>query len=197
MADLGTRTIPSFFVAYLHFRERAIAQGSLTGIRWNWDQLKPSLALPGGPEGKPFYRPFLETARGSSNWMNGNLSGSWAPRSTRSGQPARKVILFRDGSPRGEVELREEHVRLALEHLLSGRPVPAVSWAVWWLRDFGFTPVTPAQLQPHLVVSTFRDMFRFYEDGTAAHDFSTLFEEIPDDLPQQEWFEPGPEEFQS
>jgi len=194
MADLGTRTIPSFFLAYLHFRERAITQGSLTGIHWNWDMLRPSLSLPGGPPGKPYYRPFLETARGSSNWMNSNLSGSWAPRSTRSGQPARRVILFRDDSPRGEVELRENHVDLAFMHLLGGAPVPAFSWAIWWLRDYAFT-ATSAEEQPHLVVHAFREMFRFNEEGEAANDFEMLFD-IPNALPRQEWFEPGPEELQ-
>lgn len=192
MADLGTRTIPSFFVAYLHYRERAITQSSLTGIRWNWDMLKPSLTLPGGPSDKPFYRPFLETSRGSSNWMNSNLSGSWAPRSTRSGQPARRVIQFSDDSPRGEVQLREDHVRLAAEHLLGGKRVPAISWAVWWLRDYGFSPV-PAERQHALVVHAFREMFRFYEPGPAANDFATLFD-MPATVQLQDWFEPGPQE---
>jgi len=194
MADLGTRTVPSFFIAYLHFRERAIAQGSLTGIHWNWDMVRPSLSLPGGPPGKPYYRPFLETGRGSSNWMNSNLAGSWNPSSTRSGQPARKVI--QGDSPRGEAELRENHVQLAWEHLLGGNRVPAVSWAIWWLRDHAFTHVSVEQ-QPYLVVEAFREMFRFHRHGQETRDFAMLFD-LPDAdaLPRQEWFEPGPEELQ-
>lgn len=193
MAHLGSRTMPSFFIAYLHFRERSIATGGLTGLRWDWDMLKPSLALPGGPEGKPFYRPFLETSRGASNWMNYNLSGSWSPRSTRSGGPAREVISFHDDDPRAQVTLRQGHVQLALEHLLGGHPVPAVSWAVWWLRDYGFAP-TPAAQQPYLVVEAFRAMFRF--TGEDSDDFGTLFD-VPEVLPHQDWFEPGPKEHRS
>lgn len=192
MADLGTRTIPSFFIAYLHYRERAIAQDSLTGIKWDWDKLRPSLALPGGPAKKPFYIPFQEPGRGSSNWMNPNAAGSWSPRSTRSGGAARKVILITDESPRGEVQLREDHVRLAAEHLLGDSRVPAISWAVWWLRDYGFTPI-PAERQHALVVHAFREMFRFYESGAAANDFATLFD-MPATVQLQDWFEPGPQE---
>jgi hypothetical protein len=189
MGELARRSIHSYFIAYLHLRELAMAQGSLTNLRPQWSSLAPSLAISGGPPDKPYFLPFGSPQRGSSHWMNENLAGSWAPSSTREGQPPRRVIQAAQG--RGLVNLREGHVQLALEHLLGGEPVSAISWAVWWLRDYGFTQ-TPPERQPFLVVHAFREMFRFYEEGEAANDFSELFVMEPR-LRLSDWFEPGPE----
>jgi hypothetical protein len=86
-------------------------------------------------------------------------------------------------------DLRENHEALALEHLLMGVPLPAVSVAAYLYRDYSFN----ATVEPtgSDLVNVFRDDFGFPSDSIGDAAFDTLFttQTTPElDPPFEEWF---------
>jgi hypothetical protein len=163
------RDIHQFFVAYLHLRRLAGRLGRITDLEPNWAQLGTLLEVPGGPEGKPYLRPFWKGARDAhQEWLNRNLAGSFSPSSLR-GVPAR--VVETDAS--GRYSLREDHWRLAREHLLFERPVPVLSLAAFLFRDFGLR--SDHKPGPEDLISLFRVQYSYTpnDDAEFAHLFDT------------------------
>lgn len=179
---LTQQRIQNFFPAYLHLRAVAIETGSAVDIPARWSSLIELLDVPGGPPGKPYYRPMLHRA-GTSPWLNSNLAGSYAPSSLRD-QPRRVVT-----SSGHLYSLREGHVELAREHLLYGEPVSAVALALFFYRNRGFYgPNLTATVPVRLLRSELQ-----FEDPHSG-DFDRLFTMEADTSPAEpfERFGHGP-----
>ncbi len=183
--ELQSQPIHPFFLAYLHLRQRAAEQGSTEEIQPQWEQIGQYLRVPGGPPGKPYYRPFVST-KGSDParfWLNQNLAGSYAPSSLRS--LPRKVV----GIEGNHFSLLPNHAQAAKEHLLKEIRVSAVALAAYFYRDFGFT-VADREPTPADLVEVLRQDFLF---GSGEPDFAALFVTlVPAGVAV--WFEPLTEE---
>jgi hypothetical protein len=125
--------IHPIFPAYLHLRQQSARQGSLTAIRPTWTELGDLLRVPGGPVGKPHYRPFWNRrSEAGQAWLGPNLAGSYSPSSLRTTKPARVL----DTNPDGSYVLRDRHWELAGENLTDGERVPALALASYLLRNY-------------------------------------------------------------
>lgn len=186
--ELRAAKIHTFFPAYLELRRTAHLVGSGTGLHPNWSNLEQFLQVPGGPPGKPNFRPFWHTYRPEAqDWMNANIAGSYAPSSIR--KVPLNVVTTEDSS----YSLRENHATLALEHLLGGERAPAVALATFYYRNYGFT-TDGRGLGPSELIATFREDFGF-SPSADTDDFEILFSAaIPD---RTDWFEPWPAESQT
>ena len=135
---LQSRPIHPFFPAYLHLRQQSVLQKTTTEIRPNWNSLGEFLEIPGGPVGKPYFRPFWVGRRDAGQeWLNRNLAGSYAPSSIRS-TPRKVIEINGDGTFR----LRDKHWELALTHLAGNQRVPVVALAGFFSRNFEFIATT-------------------------------------------------------
>lgn len=177
------RRIHPFFPAYLHLRQQAALQGTLTSIRPAWSDLGELLDVPGGPYGRPYFRPFWDQRReGGQEWLNPNLAGSYSPSSIRA--VPRKVIDVNDD---GTFVLKESHWELARLHLAAGQQVPALALAGFFFRNDGFAtnPATPPPTADDLVLE-FRRTFGYTsaEDDEFNHLFTTDWPGTP-----PPWFE--------
>jgi hypothetical protein len=180
IAELKRSKVHPFFLAYLHLRKHASEQGTDTGISADWDELGEYLAVPGGPPGKPYYRPVWNgnVNNVSRYWLNPNIAGSYAPSSLR-GVP-RKVIDT-NGS---QFILRPNHTQRALTHLLYNGTISSLAFAAFFYRDHGFAAddlPEPADLEMVL-----RRDLRFADDDD---DFKLLFHTvIPGSSTVKQWF---------
>lgn len=177
---LRGQRIHEHFPAYLHLRQRAIADGTFTDIKPTWRDVKDLLSVPGGPPTKPHYRPFSSrhVQDPSVYWYNPNLAGSYAPKSIRS--TSRFMLNSADA-----YVLPEDHAQQALTVLLRGNRVPAWALAAFYLRNYGF-PVAGGS-DAEALVRAFRQRFLFNDDHT---DFDTLFDDGVPATPDGAWFEP-------
>lgn len=179
--QLQSRKVHTFFPAYLEIRRTAVEAGSVTGIHPNWSNLEQYFQIPGGPPGKPNFRPFWHGNRKEGqDWMNANIAGSYAPSSIR------KVplnVVETDGSG---YALKAGHAQLAREYLLYEQALPVLPLAAFYYRDFGFTTDGPS-LPPRSLIDVFLKDFGFDSD-IYWRDFEALFSTgIPD---RTDWFEP-------
>lgn len=175
----GQRVHP-FFLAYLHLRQVAQEQGTLSDIQPEWDQLAEHLAVPGGPPGKPYYRPIWnsQTDDPGRYWLNPNLAGSYAPSSLRN---VPYKIVETSGST---FSLKSGHAQLALDNLLYGQQLSAVAFAVFYYRDFGLV-TSGGSPSPLDLAGVFARDFRF---DPSDQDFDTLFiTDVPEGITS--WFE--------
>jgi hypothetical protein len=183
---LRKQRIHPYFPAYLHLRQRAAAEESLTNLHPSWDDLSPFLQVRGAPSRKPHFRPFTQNAGGGGDeWLNPNLAGSYAPSSLRVGQAPLRVVEF--GSDRGTFSLRPNHWQLAREHLLNDERIPLAALAGFMLRDFGFEmddDLPPAY--PELEAA-FAETFG-YTDSSADTELDYLYDREP--ITDAWWFEP-------
>jgi hypothetical protein len=190
IAELNSRSIHPFFPAYLHLRQQSAVQGTTDAIRPNWNELGELLEVPGGPYGKPFYRPFWSgPSNAGQEWLNRNLAGSYAPSSIRT-VPRKVIDINSDGSFR----LLERHWDLALEYLANGVKLPVVALAGFFFRDFGFLaaePPGPADLVQEFF-GTFgyelrpntEEMEHLYSDGWIGNEDLAWFEFDPSEQSQ-------------
>lgn len=180
--ELIARRAHPFFPAYLLLRRTAAEQESTTDIHPRWDDLEQFLRVPGGPPGKPNFRPFWhQRSSAGQHWLNVNLAGSYAPSSIRE-VPRRVIDLAEDGS----FSLKGRHWELARENLLYGEYMPVIPLAAFLFRDFGFTTDGPA-IGPFELIDVFRSAFGYRMDDDDAefdHLYSGAFPERTD------WFEP-------
>jgi len=139
------------------------------------------LRVPGGPPGKPNFRPFWNQTRDAGqDWLNANLAGSYAPSSLRS--LPRRVVDIGDGG----FSLKEDHWQLARQHLLYDDRVPAVALCAFLYRDFGFTTdgISPA---PAALIDIFRMDFGYRLDSDDI-EFEHLYDaNVP---AREDWFVP-------
>jgi hypothetical protein len=185
LADLRNRKVHTFFIAYLHLRERAAATGGTTAVP-DWRLLRELLLVEGGPPGKPLYRPMWhENIRDPGRyWLKDHLTGSYSPSSVRQG-PASDVVIGQGRNRDARFTLREGHAALARTHLLYGERLPALSLGAFLLRDYGFlSAVTP---DINAVIDGLASLFRFTPGDP---DFDELFTDaVPDDFTEP-YFEP-------
>jgi hypothetical protein len=176
----GTKVHP-FFLAYLHLRKRSAEEGSDV-VSAQWDELGELMRVPGGPPGKPYYRPFWHGNVDDPGryWLNRNIAGSYAPSSLRN-VPLKIVEIV--GS---EFRLRPHHAQLARQHLLLDQPLSAIALAAFFYRNFAFTVQPPAAPSPFDLPEVFREDFHFASQDD--EEYAVLFDEgIP---PEMDWFEP-------
>lgn len=168
---LTQQKIHAFFSAYLHLRAVALEVGSTHDIPARWADLSPLLEVPGGPAGKPYYRPMLHRLN-TSPWLNPNLAGSYAPSSIR--DSVRKVV-----SPaNGHYSLLDGHVDLASEYLLFNDRLSAPALSVFFYRNRGFyEPNLTIDDPVKLLLSEFR------LDQPDMSDFLRLFSHQSPEIP--------------
>lgn len=178
--QLRSAKVHTFFPAYLEIRRTAADSGSDTDLHPSWANLEQFLQMPGGPPGKPNFRPFWHGAwKEGQDWMNANIAGSYATSSIR------KVPLSVVDAQGSAYALKKDHARLALQHLLFGEPLQVVPLATFYYRDFGFTTDGPS-IGPLDLITVFREDFGYTSADNA--EFSILFAEaIPE---RTDWFEP-------
>ena len=185
IAMLRKQRVHPYFPAYLHLRQRAAAEGSLTDLHPEWKaELSPFLQIRDAPAKKPHFRPFTENAGGGDDeWLNPNLAGSYAPSSLR----PTPLQLVEIGPSHGSFSLRPKHWELAREHLLHGERLPLIALAGFMLRDFGFESddgFPPANEDLELAfVETFG-----YNDASGATELDYLYDREP--IATSFWFEP-------
>lgn len=158
------------FPVYLHLRRRAAVLRRWTDLQPDfWDEPASWLGVPGGPPGKPNFRPF--TSRGSgelSYWMGGNLAGSYQQSSLRG-----LKNLYIDTGGTGEWRLPtlasgEPDAEQVSRRLLRGQPIPAWAVAAYLYRNRAFTAADPvddpreAPSWPNLL-NVFQRQFRWTE----------------------------------
>lgn len=176
--ELKGAKIHPFFLAYLHLCRQSFDMNTRSMIAPHWDELAEVLRVPGGPPGKPYYRPFWngnvdDPAR---YWLNPNIAGSYAPSSLRA---LPRNVVDTSGS---EFALKAGHPQLALRHLLYDEPVSALALASFFYRNYGFTTPGP-EMNPADLAEVLRADYRF-----AEQDFTVLFSSaIPQDM---DWFAP-------
>jgi len=178
---VGQRIHP-FFPAYLILHRAAAERESPVDLHPRWEELEQFLHVPGGPPGKPNFRPFWhQSSSAGQHWLNANLAGSYAPSSIR--ELPRRVIDLEEG---GGFSLKDNHWELAREHLLYDERAPAIPLAAFLYRDFGFTTDGPA-ISPHDLIAIFRRDFGYRPDSDDV-EFSHLYNQaIPERV---DWFEP-------
>lgn len=182
IATLRAAKVHPFFLAYLHLRKRAADEGNPV-IAPHWDELGELLRVPGGPPGKPYYRPFWNGTVDDPGryWLNRNIAGSYAPSSLRN-VPTRVIETV--GS---EFSLKPSHAALARQHLLYDQPLPAIAVAAFFYRNYGFHSPPPHTPSPFDLVLILRDDFQLEDDA----EFSQLFHDGLEIDPGQvePWFE--------
>lgn len=190
---LQGQQVHPFFIAYLHLRAIARVQQRTDGLTPAWGALRPHLNMPGGPPGKPYYRPLHHRVNDPNNyWMNRNLAGSFAPRSLREGAVA-KVVTVDDG----RFTLHANHAHLAREHLLFGAQIPTVAFAAFWYRDYAIeSDAEPASALRALVANDFAlpgtrgdlaEIFSGSDDNTPLGVDVPLFEDADVDRRSLSW----------
>jgi hypothetical protein len=156
---LTSRRVHPFFIAYLQIRATGVETGNMSQIRPQWARLGKYLEVPGGPPGKPYYRPFLDRVHDPTRyWMNQNLAGSWAPSSLREGQPPLEVV---DRVGQG-YSLKDNHARLAWHHLLFDDTLSVMALGVYLYRNHGFH-AEGRESKPLDVIAAFASEFGFPE----------------------------------
>jgi len=149
-------------------------------------ELQALLAMPGGPEGRPYYRPLRERGDRTgellrSFWLQPNLAGSWSPRSLKRLVPASWLV-----NDQNQYVMPDDHPQLAKTNLLFNTNVSAIAMGSYFLRNDGFAirgdPVSGD------VIAGFRRKFLYHAD----HDdeFRLLFDSTTPDV-EFDWFEPA------
>lgn len=175
--------IHGFFIAYLELRRQGVEQETAT-VQPDWHRLDDYLAVPGGPPGKPWFRPFWDQARNANqDWMRRHPAGSYNPTAIRPGTPGARVL----GSSGGKhFTFPDDHWKLARQHLLHDKKLPVIPLALFLYRNYGFVS-TGMSPHPTGLIDIFRTDFRYRPD---AHDaeFAHMYDEsFPE---RDDWFEP-------
>lgn len=182
---LGGRRIHPAFIYYLYLRKMDL-RDELDLASASSAELQALLVMPGGPEGRPYYRPLRERGDRTgellrSFWLQPNLAGSWSPGSLK--RIASAAWLVSDDN---EYVLPEDHARLAKARLLFNDRVSAIAMGSYFLRNDGFAisgePVSSD------VIAGFRRKFLYHAD----HDdeFELLYDSATPDV-DFDWFEPA------
>ena len=155
---LQEQHIHPFFPAYLHLRQQGVKYEEEGFITPNWSELGELLEVPGGPAGRPYFRPFWTQRReAGQEWLNRNLAGSYAPSSIRN-VPRKVIRLNSDGT----FGLLPNHWVLARKHLADDRKIPVVALAGFFLRNYGFRATDPPELRD--LIEEFARTFRYDQD---------------------------------
>jgi hypothetical protein len=184
IATLGSQRIDPAFIYYLYLRQQWV-DGHLGSASPSSSVVKDLIRMPGGPVGKPYYRPLRERGQRTGEllrtfWVQPNLSGSWSTGSLARLTRAQWLV---DQS--GNYTMPENHAQKAKDGLLFGATVPALAMGAFFLRNDGF--VLDGVPVPAAVVEGFKRKFRYREEDES--DFALLFDNT---TPSSafEWFEP-------
>lgn len=180
--ELVNRQVHPFFPAYLIIRRTAGQRETLEDLHPRWEDLEGFLRVPGGPPGKPNFRPFWhQSSAAGQHWMNANLAGSYAPSSIR--EVPRRVVELSDDAG---FTLRANHWELAREHLLYGEQMPVVPLALFLYRNYGFK-ANGSNPGPLDLIDVFRGDFG-YRAGADDGEFNHLYSDV---VPERRtWFQP-------
>lgn len=162
-----------FFPAYMALRREAGNRSTagelhISSLRPDWTALGDLLAVPGGPLGRPYLRPFWRGAReNQQEWLNQNLAGSYSPSSLR-----RHQAQYLSVDSQGTYSLNSDHPLRALDALLGGTPLPAVPVAAFFLRNFGLSE--PVDSGEGDLVSAFANLFGYRPED--REEFNILYD---------------------
>lgn len=132
------------------------------------------LRAEGAPPRSPYVRPFKSRGRGLE-FVNINVSGSYAPSSIREAGKFVDVVDVEGTGQDANYILIEDHAHAALNSLLSNKKVRAASLAAFLYRDYGFVLEEPSILR---VLNIFRDEFGLRASEPAEQEiYETLFED--------------------
>jgi hypothetical protein len=181
---LGKRLIHPAFIYYLYLRKMA-AQRRLSEASSSSAEVQNLLVMPGGPEGRPYYRPLRERGNREGEllrtfWLQTNLAGSWSPASLKRLAPA--AWLVNDAN---QYVIPDRHAALAKEKLLFGNPVSAIAMGGYFLRNDGF--VLDGEGRGDDVIAGLRQKFLF--DRRSNDEFITMFDRTVPEVGFS-WFEP-------
>ena len=134
IGTLGEKKIHPTFVFYLYLRRHEV-QGTLGDASSSSRELLDLLRMPGGPPGKPYYRPFRErgTRQGQllrTFWLGNNVAGSWSPRSLNRQVASRWLVDASDA-----YVVPADHVARAKAEMLYGASIPALAIGAFFLRN--------------------------------------------------------------
>lgn len=181
---LGGQRIHPAFIYYLYLRKMAVldnlGQASASSV-----EVQDLVRMPGGPEGRSYYRPLRERGDRTgellrSFWMQDNIAGSWGPASLKRMSPAAWLV-----DDANHYVVPENHATLAHEKLLFSSTVSAFAMAGYFLRNDGF--VLDGDGQPEDAVAGLRRKFVF--GPSHSDEFDLLFDVVVPDV-ELEWFEP-------
>ena len=144
-----------------------IEQNRQRDIEPNLAKLAELIEVPGGPEGKPYYRPFSSRKKldAAGYWLNSNISGSYSPSSLRN------ASSFMLDESRKAFTMPSDNAKRASELYLKQRPVPAWAFAAYLMRDLAFPSTATSSAD---LISEFRDLFHF-ESPKFDAEFEMLF----------------------
>lgn len=170
--QLLSQRVHPVFAGYLCLKRESARVRQTSRLQPNfWEFHDTFLRVPGGPEGKPYYRPFWNEALVRQKaWYQKNVAGTYAPGSASRIPAFTQVVSIE----RQRYSLRERHWELARQYLLGGRPLPVLPLATFLYRDFGFDLSEPVRVSD--LVSIFRREFGYTEqsgDDEFDHLYST------------------------
>lgn len=180
------------FPVFLHLRRRAATLQRWTDLQPDyWDEPAAWLAVPGGPPGKPHFRPF--TSRGgsdSSYWLGDNLAGSYQQSSLR----GRVKDLYVDSNGLWRLPTLsngEPDADQVSRQLLKAKPIPAWAVAVFLYRNRSFVEAplafTPGDVGWRDIHRVFQEQFRWTD-----RERQVLFTwDLPDPAPFEIWSNEG------
>jgi hypothetical protein len=188
-----TRIHPTF-PGYLGVLRTAAAEGTISGLKWDyWEFHKTFFFVPGGTAKNPYYRPMWdENTTRHQCWLNKNLAGSYAAKSNPS-SPFRSVVSITGFRKQARYSLVKDHWKKAHTHLAFSKKLSAVDVAAFLYRDFCIEkkkgPVTVADL-----VSIFRYEFGMTDEvrDTGNAEFAHLFTDDGSTADIDAWLEEAP-----
>ncbi len=178
---LRERNIHPNFAGYLCLKRTAARDGTVTGLRPNFKEFfETFLRVPGGPEDRPYLKPFPSDAK---LWFNENVAGSFAPRSLRPASPLRQII---DIDEDRRYSLVDGHWELARALLASDNRIPALPLAVFLYRDYALLGDDP----PADIVRVFKEEFGYTDSlESGEEEYQHLYHEDGDVAASTDWFE--------
>ncbi len=184
---LGAQRLHPTFVMYLYLRKQFRA-GALAQASASSEELLALIRLPGNPT-KPYYFPLIDRGKRagkplSTFWRAPNIPGSWSPGSIRRQQGGGWL-----GADESAYAMPDNHVELAFQQMLYGKPVSALALGAYFLRNDGFVLVGEPEARD--VISAFRIKFDY--PASSPDEFPRLFSA---DIPEVgfDWFESVPPE---
>lgn len=182
---LGAQRLHPTFVMYLYLRKQYRA-GTLADASASSDELLRLIEMPGNPT-KPYYFPLIDRGKRtgkplSTFWRAPNIPGSWSPGSVRRQQAGGWL-----GASESAYALPPNHVALALQQMLYGKPVAALAMGAYFLRNDGF--VLWGEPSAEDLIAGLRAKFDFPIE--TEDEFSQLFSAVVPEVPF-EWFVPSP-----
>lgn len=160
LKELTSRRIHPHFSAYLASLKALHGKGASVEKIPFQSFFQEYLSFSGGKPAHPYLIPFSESGKGSPDFLNKNVAGSYAPSSLRDVAPIRKVISFSGKGQDTKHSLLAEHEKLALENLCYGQKVPALSLGIFLLRDHSISGNESSQ-PADIVVSEFCRTFHY------------------------------------